>query len=446
MDTEVYEVAILGAGLAGLGMGMKLKMAGEESFVILEREDRVGGTWRDNSYPGASCDVQSHLYWFSFDEQPDWSRVFALQPEIQANIERLVARRGLNHHIRLNAEVTEAVWLDDRGHWLVPTLPGEPERARAFGAWSASGGVGGMVGALAGGVLTTGISWRWVFLRNVPIGVVLVAVAMTSLAARPVRRESLDLAGAVTGTAGLGAVVHGVMQAADHAWTSAQVVVPVGGGVLLLAVFLVVEKRFAPAPLLPLRLFGNRGVALGNAMLLLFGGVAVAMWFFTSLFLQNVSGWSAFGAGLGQTPAAVMFVVVARWAAGRLRRTGARRLVLAGCAGLAAGFGWLSTAGAGSHYLTGILGPTLLVAAGIGLVFPTLMASATADVAPGDAGVAGGLANTAGQVGGSVALAGYAAAAAAADGGGYEPVFRLAVGVTLAMAAAGLLLPARPHP
>ena len=136
MDTEVYEVAILGAGLAGLGMGMKLKMAGEESFVILEKEDRVGGTWRDNSYPGASCDVQSHLYWFSFDEQPDWSRVFALQPEIQANIERLVARRGLNHHIRLNAEVTEAVWLEDSGHWLVTTLTGEQVRARAFvAAW-----------------------------------------------------------------------------------------------------------------------------------------------------------------------------------------------------------------------------------------------------------------------------------------------------------------------
>jgi cation diffusion facilitator CzcD-associated flavoprotein CzcO len=136
MDTEVYEVAILGAGLAGLGMGMKLKMAGEESFVILEKEDRVGGTWRDNSYPGASCDVQSHLYWFSFDEQPDWSRVFAMQPEIQANIERLVARRGLNHHIRLGAEITEAVWSEETAQWVITTLSGEQIRARAFvAAW-----------------------------------------------------------------------------------------------------------------------------------------------------------------------------------------------------------------------------------------------------------------------------------------------------------------------
>jgi cation diffusion facilitator CzcD-associated flavoprotein CzcO len=132
MDDEVYDVAILGAGLAGLGMGMKLKMAGEDNFVILEKEDRVGGTWRDNSYPGASCDVQSHLYWFSFDDQPDWSRVFAMQPEIQANIERLVARRGLNQHIRLGAEVTEAVWSADAGQWVITTATGEQLRARAF--------------------------------------------------------------------------------------------------------------------------------------------------------------------------------------------------------------------------------------------------------------------------------------------------------------------------
>ncbi len=132
MQSDVYEVVILGAGLAGLGLGMRLKMAGEESFVLLEKADRVGGTWRDNTYPGASCDVQSHLYWFSFDDQPDWSRLFAFQPEIQANIERLVARQGLNHHIRLGAEVTEAWWSEEEGLWVVTTITGEQVRGRAF--------------------------------------------------------------------------------------------------------------------------------------------------------------------------------------------------------------------------------------------------------------------------------------------------------------------------
>ncbi|GIE85372.1 MFS transporter [Actinoplanes regularis] len=332
-------------------------------------------------------------------------------------------------------------------------FPAGPARARAFGAWSASGGVGGMVGAVAGGVLTTGLSWRWVFLINVPIGVLLVAVAMTSLTAtRAARRGSLDLAGAVTGTAGLAALVYGVMQTAEHAWGSARVLVPVLAGALLLAVFLLVEKHFAAAPMMPFRLFEHRGVAVSDVLLVLFGGVAVAMWFFSSLLMQNVLGFSALAAGLGQTPAAVTFVVVARLAAGRLSRTGVRPLILAGCAGFVAGFGWLSQAGAGSHYVTGVLGPTLLVAVGIGLVFPTLMASATAGVEPGDAGIVGGVANAAGQVGGAVALAVYATVAAARAGAspapaalasGYELVFGLAAGVALAIAAVSLLLPTR---
>lgn len=334
---------------------------------------------------------------------------------------------------------------------------GGRERARAFGAWSAAGGVGGMAGALAGGALTTGLSWRWVFLINVPIGAVLIVVALTSLpGARTGRREPLDLPGAAAGTAGAAALIYGVMQSAGHGWTSARVAGPVAAGLLLLAVFLVVEGRFAARPLMPLRLFRIRGVAVGGGMLLLFGGIAIAMWYFTSLFLQNVLGYGALRAGLGQTPAAVVFMLVARFGAGLLPRTGARLLVLAGCGCFLAGFGWLSQAGAGSGYLTGVLGPTLLVAVGIGLTFPTLMAATTAGVPEGDAGVAGGLANTASQAGGAVGLAVLATAAAArtraasgapgttaALAAGYDRVFLIAAGLGLLIAAAGLLLPGR---
>ncbi|WP_308164692.1 MFS transporter [Nonomuraea sediminis] len=325
-------------------------------------------------------------------------------------------------------------------------------RARAFGAWSASGGVGGMAGAIAGGAITTGLSWRWVFLINVPIGAVLIAVAMMSLyGTRTARRESLDLAGAVTGTAGLAALIYGVMQSADHGWTSVQVAVPVVAGLLLLVAFTVVEARFAAQPMMPLRLFRNRRVAVGNGMLLLFGGIAIAMWYFTSLFLQNVLGYSALRAGLGQTPAAVTFVVIARLSAAWLPRTGVRPLVLAGSGCFLAGFGWLAQAHADTGYLTGVLGPTLLIAVGIGLTFPTLMAAATADAAGSDAGIIGGLANTASQVGGSVGLAVLATAAGAAteSGGtsptalaaGYDLVFLLAAGLALAIALVSMLLP-----
>jgi EmrB/QacA subfamily drug resistance transporter len=330
----------------------------------------------------------------------------------------------------------------------------EAERARAFGAWSASGGIGGMAGAIAGGVLTTGLSWRWVFLINVPIGAVLIVAAIMSLTrTRSSRRESLDVAGAVTGTAGLAALIYGVMQSADHGWESGQVLGPVLAGLALLLVFVLVEARLAAQPLIPLGFVRIRGVAASNAMLLLFGGIATAMWFFTSLFMQNVLGYTALEAGLGQTPAAVMFVVVARYAAGWSPRTGTRGLILIGSACFVAGFGWLSQADAGSSYVSGLLGPTLLIAAGIGLVFPTLMAAATAEVPPAEAGIIAGLANTASQVGGSVALAVYATVASAragAEGGGHSPtalaagygrVFLLAVGVGLVLAAVSLLLP-----
>ncbi|GII01474.1 MFS transporter [Planobispora takensis] len=326
-------------------------------------------------------------------------------------------------------------------------------RARAFGAWSAAGGVGGMAGAVAGGAITTGLSWRWVFLINVPIGAALIGTAVMSLAGtRSSRREPLDLAGAVTGTAGLAALIYGVMQSADHGWASVPVAAPIVAGLLLLAAFIVVEARSAH-PMMPLRLFGIRGVAVGNGMLLLFGGIAMAMWYFTSLFLQNVLGYDAFRTGLGQTPAAVTFVVVARLTAALLPRTGVRPAVLAGCGCFVAGFGWLAQAGAGSGYVTGVLGPTLLVAAGIGLTFPTLMAAATAGVPEADAGTVGGLASTANQVGGSVGLAVLASAAGAraameADGSspaalaaGYDLVFLMAAGLGLAVAAISLLLP-----
>lgn len=125
-----YRLAIIGAGLAGLGMAMRLKAEGETSFVILEKSDRVGGTWRDNSYPGAACDIQSHLYWYSFDTQPDWSHVYCAQPEILRNIERLVERTGLKPHLRFNTEVAEARWDDAAALWHIRTAAGDVVTAR----------------------------------------------------------------------------------------------------------------------------------------------------------------------------------------------------------------------------------------------------------------------------------------------------------------------------
>ncbi|MCX4095021.1 MFS transporter [Nocardia sp. alder85J] len=334
-------------------------------------------------------------------------------------------------------------------------FPAGPARARALGAWSAAGGAGGMAGAVAGGALTGALSWRWIFLINVPIGVVLIAVAMVALSGTTVDRLArLDPIGAVTGTAGASALVFGVVRSGAYGWSSARVLGIIGAGVLLLAVFLVVEGRFATRPLMPLRLFGIRAVAAGNGMLLLFGGIPIAMWYFTSLLLQNVLGFGALRSGLGQTPASVAFVVVARWAAGLLPRVGARVLVAAGGGCFLAGFGWLARAGSGSGYLAAVFGPTLLVAVGLGLTFPTLMAVATADAPAEDAGIAGGLANTSSQIGGAVALAVLVTVAGSESAGsgapaalaaGYDLVFLVAAGIGVVLAAAGLFLPQRPR-
>ena len=323
-------------------------------------------------------------------------------------------------------------------------------RARAFGAWSAAGGVGGMAGALAGGALTTGLSWRWVFLINVPIGAILILAALLSLAAtRSDRPPALDLTGAVTGTAGLAALIYGVTMGADHSWASLPVVGPTAAGLGLLAAFILIEARFATQPMLPLRLLRIRGVAVGGGLLLLFGSNAIAMWYYTSLLMQNVYGYTALQTGLGQTPAAVTFVVVARWSGSLLPRAGARLLVLAGCGCLAAGFTWLAVASADSGYAVGVLGPTLLAAVGIGLVFPTLVAAANGDAPEGDAGAVAGLANTASQVGGSIGLAVFTAASAGAVHGaaasaiasGYGVVFLLAAALAAVIALGALLLP-----
>ena len=132
-----HEVLIIGAGFGGLCMGLQLQREGQSSFVILEKSDRPGGTWRDNTYPGAACDVRAHLYWFSFDEQqPDWSCLYPQQPEILVAIERMVRRTGLGPHIRYNAEVAAAAWDHEHSLWRVRLTSGGEVTARVLvSAW-----------------------------------------------------------------------------------------------------------------------------------------------------------------------------------------------------------------------------------------------------------------------------------------------------------------------
>ncbi len=127
-----YEVVIVGSGFSGLGMAIRLKQSGQHSFVVLEQADEVGGTWRDNHYPGCACDVQSHLYSFSFEPNPDWSRMYASQPEILAYQRHCADKYRIRPHIRFNAAVQSACWDDEQGLWRVRTGAGETLTARSM--------------------------------------------------------------------------------------------------------------------------------------------------------------------------------------------------------------------------------------------------------------------------------------------------------------------------
>ncbi|MDP2226191.1 MAG: NAD(P)/FAD-dependent oxidoreductase, partial [Moraxellaceae bacterium] len=129
-DAEVYQVVIVGAGFSGLAMGIRLKEKGIDDFVILERATEVGGTWRDNTYPGCACDVPSVLYSYSFEQNPDWSTSFSGAAEIQAYILRCVEKHGLRRHVRFGHGVASAVWNDTAGEWLVTDEAGRAYRAR----------------------------------------------------------------------------------------------------------------------------------------------------------------------------------------------------------------------------------------------------------------------------------------------------------------------------
>ena len=129
---RVVDVAIVGSGLSGLGMAIRLKQSGVDSFVVIEREDEVGGTWNVNRYPGCGCDVQSHLYSFSFAQNPNWSRMFARQPEILDYLKDCADRFGVRPHVRFNSELSDARWDEASGRWVVSLADGDKIHARVL--------------------------------------------------------------------------------------------------------------------------------------------------------------------------------------------------------------------------------------------------------------------------------------------------------------------------
>jgi len=293
---------------------------------------------------------------------------------------------------------------------LVTTTFAEgPARDRAMGVYAAMAGGGGAVGLLAGGLLTSYVSWRWVLFVNVPLGIAVAAAAPFVLPESQRRRGRFDLPGAVTGTAGIASLVYGLSHAGTDAsgvshWGDTGVIAALAAAAALLAAFAVIERRSRHA-LVPPRLLADRSRTGAVAMMLCLATAMFGIFFFLTLFVQNVLGFSPVRSGLAFLPFALTIVVVSGIVSAVIGRIGARPLLLAGGALTAGGMYWFSRITAHSGYAGGLLGPILVTAAGLGLLFVPLSLVAMHRVADHDSGAASSLLNTAQQVGGAVGLA-----------------------------------------
>ncbi len=293
---------------------------------------------------------------------------------------------------------------------LVATnFPEGRPRNRAMGVYAAMSIGGAAVGLLAGGVLTSYLSWRWVFFVNVPIGIIVALLAPRALAESQRRPGRFDLPGAITGTLGLVALVYGLTSAATSQngvshWGDTKVLASLGAAVVLLASFLLIEARSEHA-LMPLRIFRNRNRSGAYLIMLCIGMAMFGMFFFLTIFVQTVWGYTALKSGFAFLPMVGGIMAMAGLSSTLVPRIGARPLLLAGSGITAGGMFWLSRITEHSSYAAGLLGPMLVTAAGLGLLFMPATLVALSKVEDRDAGLASSLLNTGQQIGGSIGLA-----------------------------------------
>ncbi|QXJ23881.1 MFS transporter [Actinomadura graeca] len=287
---------------------------------------------------------------------------------------------------------------------IVTNFRGEAERNKAMGIYSAIAGSGLVIGLILGGALTSGGSWRWVMFINVPIGLAIVLLAPLFVNEPPRHTGRFDVAGALTSTVGMVALVYGFTRVAEKDWGDATALGSFAVAVAALVLFLIVEAR-AKQPVMPYRLLRDRNRAAAYLNMLLLPATLMGLFFFVTQLLQNVYGYSAIKAGLAFLPMAVLQIVTARSSPALLPKFGPKPLMLTGAVGVFIGMAWLSRLSDGSGYATGVLGPLILVGAGMGLCFMPMSVTILSSVSPQDSGAASGLLQTMQQVGASLGIA-----------------------------------------
>jgi EmrB/QacA subfamily drug resistance transporter len=341
---------------------------------------------------------------------------------------------------------------------LTTTFSEGRERNRAVGIWGAMGGAGGATGVILGGLLTA-LSWRWIFFINVPIGVAGALLAVRFITADVPRasteRQGFDLAGALSATVGLSLLVLGIVRTDQTGWGASSTLLIIAIGVALLGAFLAIEGRVARRPLMPLRIWASSTLRTANAVVVALGAASFSMWFFLSLYLQEVRHDSPITTGLAFLPMTACIIVASTLASRLVHRFGARTPLIAGMAALGAGLVLFTQLPVGGSFWISMFGPSLLAAIGIGLAFTPAAITGVSGVAAPEAGLASGLINTSRMFGGALGLAvlatfaashtkaephaGIAARAALTDG--FHLAFLIAAGLALGGALLAVALP-----
>ncbi|HLM31869.1 MAG TPA: MFS transporter [Solirubrobacterales bacterium] len=340
---------------------------------------------------------------------------------------------------------------------ITTTFSDGAERNKALGAWGAVAGSGGAAGVLLGGILTEYAGWEWVLWVNVPIGIIAALLAPRLIAESRSDSEtrSFDAAGAVSITAALAILVYALVEAPDAGWGSAQTIGLLAGAVVLAGAFVAIERR-AKAPLVPFSIFRLRTLTGANVVGILTGASLFSMFFFISLYMQNVLGYSAIKAGLSYLPLAGSIIIAAGIASQLVTKIGFKPVLAAGMALIAAGLVWFGQISADGSFVGDILGPSLLAAVGLGFAFVPQTIAAVSGVGDREAGLASGLINTSQQIGGALGLAVLSTVAfpqiddaAAAAGGvpspavltdGYADAFMVGAGIAVLGVLATLFL------
>ncbi|MEV4996606.1 MFS transporter [Streptomyces niveus] len=297
---------------------------------------------------------------------------------------------------------------------LMMLFGGNPkELTKALALYGAAAPAGGTAGVFLGGVITEYASWPWVFYINIPIAVIVLALAPRVMPSAPARRGSIDLAGAVTVTAGLAVAVYAIVRAPETGWASAGTWLVLAAGVVLIAAFVAIQAK-RREPLMRLAIWRAPNLAGANIAQLLMAGAWIPMWFFLNLYLQQVLGLGAFASGSALLPMTVAIMIMMIVLAPRMiGRFGPKPLIVTGLFALAAGMVWLSFARPDGNFWVDVLPASLLAAAGMALAFIPSLGTALSSARPEEGGLASGIVNTSYQVGSALGLAAMTAVASA---------------------------------